>query len=112
MTADRLDPQYIDGPYLNILGRANFAAGQYEDAIEVYRRNKARNGPVRSATFVTWAASCLGVGRIEEAKEIVAEVLRYFPDFSMARYIERDGGLGKADPVQLIKRLCDFGLPE
>ena len=71
-----------------------------------------RSGPVRPATLVTWAASCLSVGRIEEAKEIVAEVLRYFPDFSMARYIERDGGLGKADPVPLIKRLCDFGLPE
>ena len=39
LTALRLNPQYVAGPYLNSLGRACFVAGRYQQASDTFERN-------------------------------------------------------------------------
>ena len=36
-TALRLDPQYVRGPYLNVLGIVCFCAGRYQEAIDTFK---------------------------------------------------------------------------
>jgi adenylate cyclase len=84
-SALRLDPQYINGPYLNILGISRFVAGEYDEAIGAFRRNLERGGPIGVPALVSLAASYAAAGHAEEARESVQELLRFFPGFSISR---------------------------
>ena len=62
---------------------AHFAAERYEDVVDWARRSL----PHRQDWMDTWlalAASYAHLGRMEEARDAVAEVLRLQPDFSLS----------------------------
>ena len=115
-TALRLDPQYVEGPYLNLLGRALFIAGRYKECIEAFERNIARGGPsARSASaplLTRWIAACGFEGRVETARAMANEFLGEYPNFSLAQIGEKPETLcvGELDP--LIAGLRKAGLPE
>ncbi len=111
-TALRLDPQYVEGPYLNLLGRVSFIAGRYEDAIEAYERNDAHGGPVGSWRHVIWAAACGYLGRVEQAKEHLGMVARELPDFSLTRLQEIHGTQSELETRRLIEGLHKAGVTE
>lgn len=83
-SAHRLDPQYTNGPYLNILGIARFVAGEYDEAIDAFRRNRDRGGPIGVPALTSLTASYVMTGRIEEARESARELLRFVPDFTVS----------------------------
>ncbi len=112
-TALRLDPRYIEGPYLNMLGRMHFVAGQYEASIEAFERNHARGGPRGgSSVLLYWVASLGLLGRAEAAQALAPELLKVVPDFSLTRIGEMPEThcVGEIEP--LIDGLRKAGLPE
>ena len=110
-SALRLDPQYMDGPYLNALGVSKFVAGKYDEAIDAFKRNEKRGGPIGVPAFAVLAASFAASGRVDEARESVRELLKFFPEFSITR--ARQLRIFNAEDLErLIGYLHKAGLPE
>ena len=84
-TALRLDPQYVEGPYLNFLGRASFIASNYDDTITAFEQNLARGGPLSPPTPpARAAAACALVGRMGDAQRILDDyVLQFDPNMTL-----------------------------
>jgi adenylate cyclase len=84
----RLDPQYIEGPYLNLLGRVLFMIGRYQEAIDAYERNDARGGPQGHERNVIRAAAYGHLGQIEKARQHLNAWLRMRGDHQIDRISE------------------------
>ena len=84
-SALRLDPQFTDGPYLNILGVSKFVAGKYDEAIDAFKRNQERGGPIGMPALAVLPASLAASGRVDKARESIQELLKFFPKFSITR---------------------------
>jgi adenylate cyclase len=112
LIALRLDPHFVDGPYLNMLGSGSFIAGRYEDAIEAYERNTAHGGPTGAPNLLNWAAACGITGRLEEARKLVHEVLSEHPSLSLANVQDVRTGFSDLDLERLRDGLRKAGLPE
>ena len=108
----RLDPQFIDGPYLNMLGGASFITGRYEEAVEAYERSSARGGPMATPILINWAAACGMTGRLERAAELVRDVLRENPGITLENVQDVRGGLRASDLERLRDGLRKAGFPE
>ncbi len=79
----RLDPHYPDIT-LHFLAEAHISMGQYDEAIAVLKQRLQRN----SDSWMAFAllASCYGhLGRLEEGRAALAELLRINPGFSIER---------------------------
>ena len=111
-TALRLDPQYVNGPYLNVLGVACFCAGRYEEAIEAFKRNVDRGGPLAPPALAFRTASYSAAGHMEEAKESAQALLNFFPAFSSARFRMLHMFKNPDDTERVISALRQAGLPE
>ncbi len=111
-TALRLDPQYVHGPYLNLLGVVCFSAGRYEDAIDAFKRNVERGGPLAATALTFRTAAFSAAGYVEEAKVSASELLKFFPDFSVARYRMLYMFKKPDDTEQVVGALRKAGLPE
>jgi adenylate cyclase len=111
-TALRLDPQYVNGPYLNVLGVASFCAGHYEEAIAAFDRNIERGGPLAPPAVAFRAASYSAAGHGKEAQAAARELLSFYPGFSLAgfrmAYLFKDTGVTN----RLLDALRKAGLPE
>ena len=79
--AMRLNPRY-PAPYLFTLGQAYCWAGQYKEAIAAQKRAIIRN-PNHLGAHGCLAGCLSALGREEEARAEVAEVLRLNPNFSL-----------------------------
>jgi tetratricopeptide (TPR) repeat protein len=111
-TALRLDPQYVNGPYLNLLGVACFCAGQYEEAIAAFKKNIERGGPLAPPAIAFRTASYSAAGYREEAKAAAQALLSFYPGFSLAGF--RMAYLFRKPEVteRLLNALREAGLPE
>ena len=112
MTALRLDPQYVNGPYLNILGFACFCAKHYEEAIAAFEKNIARGGPLAPPAIALRTASYIAAGRSEEAKAAAQALLSFYPAFSLTGFRMAYLFKNKDMMVRLINALRKAGLPE
>jgi adenylate cyclase len=112
INAIRLDPQYVMGPYLNVLGVVCFCAGRYEEAISAFKKNVDRGGPLAPPALVFRTASYSAAGHIEEAKESAQALLNFFPAFSLARYRMLRLFKNPADTERIVDALRKAGLPE
>jgi TolB-like protein/Tfp pilus assembly protein PilF len=108
--AMRACPMYRPG-FLRGLGLSYYLLGQLESAISAIKQSIARESEYLAA--YTNLATIFGeLGRLEEAKEPVGEILRLAPDFSIKAYMK---GLSFSDPEVLIRMeegLRKAGLPE
>lgn len=113
-TALRIDPQYVNGPYYNLLGYASFVAGRFADTIEAFERNDARGGPHQPVRFIYWAAACGHLGRFEEAKERLQDLAQSHPDLSLqeVRRWPRIINRGKGERDLIIDGLRLAGMSE
>jgi tetratricopeptide (TPR) repeat protein len=113
-TALRLDPQYVEGPYLNLLGRALFVGGRYEEAIETFERNRARGGPTGGGggALFCWIAAYSLAGRIEAARALAPELLRRLPNFTVSGLLNKPETLCVGEASFLREGLLKAGLPE
>jgi adenylate cyclase len=108
----RLDPNYVNGPYLNVMGIICFCAGRYEEAIEVFQRNVDRGGPLGVPALTFHTAAYSAVGRVEDAKASAETLLRFFPAFSLSRYRFLLLFKNSADVERVRNALRAVGLPE
>ena len=108
--AMRVCPMYRPG-FLRGLGLSYYLLGQLDSAINAFKKSVERESEYLSAH--TNLASIYGeVGRLEEAKEPVREILRLAPNFSIKAYMR---GLSFSDPEILTRMeegLRKAGLPE
>jgi adenylate cyclase len=111
-SALRLDPQYVNGPYLNILGIACFCVGRYDEAIAAFEKNIERGGPLAPPAIAFRTASYCAAGYGEKAKAAVQALLNFYPGFTLAGF--RMAYLFKNKDVteRLIRALREAGLPE
>jgi len=112
--AIRLSP-YCPAWFLLILDDAYRNGGRYEDALAIGRQYLARCRKGECNPFpghMGMAASYVGLGRIDEARSHVAEMLKIAPDFSLE---EARKMISFKDPT-LVERNLDAlrlaGLPE
>jgi adenylate cyclase len=108
--AMRACPMYRPG-FLRGLGLSYYLLSQLDSAISAFKQSIVRESEYLSAH--TNLASIFGeLGRLEEAKEPVREILRLAPDFSIEAYMK---GLSFSDPEILTRMeegLRKAGLPE
>ena len=71
--------------FFHNLGLAHFLAGRYEEAAECAGRSLVER-PEQPATYRLLAASCGHLGRIDQAREALAEMERLAPDFSLEAF--------------------------
>lgn len=82
-TYRRLDPHHPE-IVLHFLAEAHISLGQFEQAIEVLKERLERS-PNSWTAFALLASCCGHLGRIDEGKAALAELLRINPDFSIER---------------------------
>ena len=85
-TALRLDPQFIHGPYLNVLGFVCVCAGHYEEALDALQRNVDRGGPLGVPALVFRIVAHAMLGEVGPAHEAVKHLSIFFPGFSISRF--------------------------
>ena len=103
--AMRLNPYHPEW-YWIVLGDAFYVAHRYEDAIEALRQKASPR-----IWVLARLAACYGqLGRLVEAKEIVAQVMRQKPDFSVLR--QRGSAWSPEDTAHFRKGMRKAGLPE
>ena len=107
--AMRLNPHHPDWFYWN-LGIAQYAAGQYEEALATMKKMSAI--PNRARHIV--AASYVRIGRLEEARDVVKTLLENNPEYSLEklRLTFADKYKDPTIPERYIEDLRKAGLPE
>jgi TolB-like protein/cytochrome c-type biogenesis protein CcmH/NrfG len=110
--AMRLDP-YYPFMYLELLGLVYMSMEEYEKAVEANKMLVVRE-PNRIEGHLGLAIAYIRLGRKEQARSEVAEVLRLFPKYSLEGYRKRLHPMDM-DPAALesqIEALRKAGLPE
>ena len=82
----RLNPQFINGPYLNVLGQTYMLAGDYDAAVQSHERNMARRGPYGPPAQCWVAASYWALGRQSEARAISEALKRDAPGYRLTTW--------------------------
>jgi adenylate cyclase len=108
--AMRLDPHYPP-TYLLFLGYGYYAMGQYEEAVAPLKRSVTRD-PDFLSPHRTLAVIFSELGRKEEARAEVAEMLRISPGVSLEGERERLAFKDQAVSERYLEGLRKAGLPE
>ncbi len=107
----RLDPRSPQKAlWLTHMSVAHFAAGRYEDAVD-WAKQSFRVNP--DSGDLALAASYAQLGRIDEARAALAEVLRVDPDLTLGKLRDRLSPTTDPDPLEpFLDALRKAGLPE
>lgn len=84
--AIRLNPLFVNGPYLNMRGQTQLLAENYQAAIDSYRENVDRGGPVGPPALCWGAAAYAGLGLTREAAQLTTDLRTNFPRFTMTNW--------------------------
>ena len=104
--AMRLNPYHPEW-YWGVLAAALYAGRRYEEALEANQENRASKHPWTMAR----TAACLArLGRLDESREVAAEVLRLNPDFHLRAAMPPYKY--EADAEHLLDGMRQAGLPE
>jgi len=99
--AIRLSPGSYPAAYDEILGRAHYALGEYDKALALFEKYHQLN-PKDTDGFVEVAFALAELGRLDEARAKVGELLKLDPKFTFANYT---GSTSKNSAV--VQRLRD-----
>ena len=102
----RLNPLPLGGYYW-VLGFGQYAAGQYQEAVETLRHELAHAPGARRIL----AAALAQLGRMTEAREEVRKFLLEFPHFSSGEWGRMQPFLNDADRQHFIEGYMKAGLP-
>ncbi len=110
--AERSSPRDSRGSWLNdTMGHAHFFLGDYEKAIEVSKKALHQDPSVFGA-LVTLACTYAQLGREEEAKHYVDELLRLIPRYTL-HALRRNPMFVHPEYIdKLIESMSLAGLPE
>jgi TolB-like protein len=103
----RHDP-FLPAWYWELRGVALFVERRYEELIAGMRRKSVMAYPDHAYVAAAYAY----LGRDEEARAEVAEVLRKKPDFSIRAYAKQEPYKNSADRNHLLEGMRKAGLPE
>lgn len=82
-TALRLNPQFVNGPYLNLRCVIMLIERDYEGALRSFEENVARHGPVGPPALAWAAAAYKALGRRDDAIRMSAQLSSLFPAFRL-----------------------------
>ena len=105
----RLSPIPISSVVLLRLGLAYHCIGQYEDAIDAYKK-AVKLYPNNLAGYAMLACTYATVGRDTESNAKAAEVLKIGPNFSSERFIKAVSIKNRAILDQALNELRKAGL--
>ncbi len=84
--AIRLNPQFINSPYLNLRTCIMLLAQDYDGAVRSYQENVERHGPV-GPPVLSWAAAAYwALGREDDAGRAAAQLATRFPAFRLENW--------------------------
>jgi len=106
----RLDPFY-PAVYLHCLGKAYYFLGRNEEAIEQFQAVAARIPSYRPG-LVLMAAAAAEIGRSDQMRTAVAELLRIQPDFRIAAWLDFIRLTNREYADRLAAGLRKAGLPD
>jgi adenylate cyclase len=110
--AIRLNPQdRFMWVFLFGVALAHSFAERYDEAVEWVQRSIQRQ-PDFALSYLVLAASCAFLGRVEDARAAVRELLRLNPDFSLAGVELFLAGADRSSADRAIDLLRKAGLPE
>jgi len=82
-TARRLNPLFVNGPYLNIKHLSLSVNGRYQESIDAFEENVRIGGPVGAPALAFAIASYRGLGRHEDVARNLAQLKSGFPAFRL-----------------------------
>jgi adenylate cyclase len=86
MQGIRLNPRFINGPYLNLLTLTRFLAGDHAGAIDAFEENVGRKGPV-GPPALAWAGGAYeGLGNHDRARALTADAVAQLPTFRLTTW--------------------------
>jgi tetratricopeptide (TPR) repeat protein len=97
--------------YDSLAATAAMSAGQFERAIELARRSLRLNR-THTSTYRAMAIAQARLGRIDDARRTVAELLRLEPTLTVTRWLERSPTSGYETGRVWADALRRAGLPE
>ena len=105
----RLDPAEPRTPYLNVLGIAQFANGEYSQTIKTFEKNALRGGPRGPHMDVFWAAAYALQGKEYEARALIDKLNKSYPNFPTEPWMRK--WLGDSERLNTILELMKgYGL--
>ena len=107
--AIRLNPLEKRAPYLNALGIARYANGEYQEALDTFASNQARGGPQGPHMDVFRAAAHAQLGNIDQASEIINRLTMTIPDYPYEAWLT--SWIGQGEHLQsTLEKLSALGL--
>jgi class 3 adenylate cyclase/TolB-like protein len=97
--------------YESLAATAELSGGNYERAIELARRS-LRTNRTHTSTLRALAISQWQLGRAEEARKTVAELMRLDPKFTIGRYLDSNPSGAYATGAIWSSALRSAGVPE
>jgi adenylate cyclase len=92
------------------IGSAHEVAQEYGEAVAFYRRALLER-PHASWIYRNLTSALVGAGRIEEARQSFAEMMRHYPDLTVAKFMQ--AMVFSAPTMQrMAEHLRSLGLPE
>lgn len=110
--AIRLNPQFINGPYLNLRGVVMVMAQDYHGALRSFEENMARHGPVGPPVLTWCAAAYWALGKREEAERMEGQLVKLFPSFRLENWNFLKLFRSHEDRRRLLNLMVAAGIPE
>jgi adenylate cyclase len=84
--AIRLNPQFVNGPYLNIRSVIMAMGNDYVGSVHSFEENIAREGPV-GPPILAWAQTAYcALGRVDDARRVAEQLVARFPAFRLKNW--------------------------
>jgi adenylate cyclase len=84
--AMRLNPQFVNGPYLNVHCVIKIMAQEYDGAVQSFEENIARHGPIGPPVLAWVASAYSALGRLDDAERTMAQLATSFPAFRLGNW--------------------------
>jgi adenylate cyclase len=110
--AIRLNPRFINGPYLNMRGIIKALARDYEGAVQSLEENAARHGPVGPPALAWLATAYWALDRRDETERVLARLSAHFPGFRLENWNFFKLIRSPEDRRRVHDLMRDAGLPE
>jgi TolB-like protein/Tfp pilus assembly protein PilF len=110
--AIRLNPQFINGPYLNMRGIIKALGQDYDGAVQSLEENISRHGPVGPPALSWLATAYWALGREEEAGRVLAQLAARFPAFRLENWNFIKLLRSSEDSQRIHDLMLNAGLPE
>ena len=95
------------------LNLAYYGKGEYEESVKWGRMSASENGLYTAKLLQSWIAGLATLGRLEEAREVAATMMRIEPEFGLRTYERtRQPFRNQQIKERYMKHLRTAGLPE